>query len=76
MARMHAQVDEEPYRTLTFSKVESREFIEFQGTYKITEPTSDGGCVASAASPCFLAHASTKFPAIHVSRGLDRQIVS
>eukprot|EP00961_Rhodomonas_salina_P067767 909907-Rhodomonas_salina.1 len=32
---------QEPYKTLTFSKVESREFIEFEGIYSIIE-TQDG----------------------------------
>eukprot|EP00802_Teleaulax_amphioxeia_P009322 Tamp_09338.p1 GENE.Tamp_09338~~Tamp_09338.p1 ORF type:complete len:474 (+),score=57.70 Tamp_09338:126-1424(+) len=39
--RIVLEVLEEPYQTLTFSKVESREFLEFEGTYSITK--MDGG---------------------------------
>lgn len=39
--RIVLEVTEEPYKTLTFSKVESREFIEFEGIYSIIE-TQDG----------------------------------
>ena len=35
--RIVLEVVEEPYRKLTFSKVESREFVEFEGTYSITQ---------------------------------------
>jgi hypothetical protein len=35
--RIVLEVVEEPYRKLTFSKVESREFLEFEGTYSITQ---------------------------------------
>lgn len=35
--RIVLEVKEEPYRKLTFSKVESREFLEFEGTYTITK---------------------------------------
>ena len=35
--RIVLEVLEEPYQKLTFSKVESREFVEFEGTYSITK---------------------------------------
>jgi len=34
--RIVLEVVEEPYQKLTFSKVESREFLEFEGTYTLT----------------------------------------
>jgi len=40
--RIVLEVDEKPYSTLTFNKVESREFIEFRGTYSISEPDQTG----------------------------------
>ena len=39
--RIVLEVEEDPYKQLTFSKVESREFLEFEGTYTIT--TLSGG---------------------------------
>jgi len=39
--RIVLEVTEAPYKTLTFSKVESREFIEFEGTYSIIQTSDD-----------------------------------